>query len=229
MLILKKDLQQLQQQQPTPAEVVPVELPVVAESVIQPAKRSLRSSSSTSTSKSITKNELDSIKSLDDSLVREREALLNDIDAISVIGQSLDNSFEQQPRYSLRKRGSPTLSDKQSKAINDPIELQERLISSSSPAVAQPEQSVTTDSTIPAVQQRKCPIPIFNCGYLKFNRRQIIKIVVFSLLMIIALAVINYLNENSCDSLVNAIIEVKDKIVHFITDFAVNIKSQIGL
>lgn len=46
--------------------------------------------------------------------------------------------------------------------------------------------------------------------------------------MIIALAVINYLNENTLSNLVDNVVQLKDQFVHKATDIVLNIRNKIG-
>ncbi len=85
---------------------------------------------------------------------------------------------------------------------------------------------VDQNTAAPVAAKSKC---IFaNCGYLKFTHRQIINLVIISVLMIIALAVINYLNESTLSNLVDNVVQLKDQFVHKATDIVLNIRNKIG-
>lgn len=186
------------------------------EQLVKPGRRTLRSSSSTSTSQFNTnKIEID-LTTLDDALVKEKEPISSDVDSISIIGQNLDSSIEQKPRYSLRKRNSPVSADKQLK-LEESIEVQERIITSSSPI----SQAVEHQD-----QSKSCPI--YTCGYLRYSHRQIINFIIISILMVVFLAVVNYLNENSLKSVFSFLTKLKDNIFHTTSDFYLNLRTIIG-
>lgn len=181
---------------------------------MRPGRRNLRSSSSAST-KLITKTDLE-VKSLDDSLVKEKEALLNDIESVSVIGQTLDSSLEQ-PRYSLRKRGSPSTSEKQF------------IVTADEPVSESPQVAAQTPAETVAQPPQVNGCPLFRCGYLKYDRRQLVNLVLASVFMIVALLVINYFNENSIEWVYSSLVKTKDAVIGYAKKLSSNITLKLGL
>ena len=131
-----------------------------------------------------------------------------------MIGQTLDSSIDQ-PRYSLRKRASPPEAEKQTKADE---------LNQSQPLVASSNESTTVQAT---TSISRCPL--FTCGYLNYSRKQIINCIIVSILMIVALAVINYLNEYSFENLKNIVVETKDKLVNVLSGVYDALRYRVGL